>query len=92
MPVLDSGIQHEGTWRSLEASLQPPSAGPVALTVGHQCLEQRNVQPVLRVCASCSVVSDSLRPRGLQPTGSSIHGILQARVLEWVAISFSGAQ
>ena len=88
MPLLDSGIQHEGTWRSLEASLQPPSAGPVALTVGHQC----NVQLVLRVCASCSVVFDSLRPRGLQPTGSSIHGILQARVLEWVAISFSGAQ
>ena len=39
---------------------------------------------------SSSVVSDSLRPRGLysQP-GSSVHGILQARILEWVAISFS---
>ena len=24
------------------------------------------------------------------PTGSSIHGIFQARVLEWVAIAFSG--
>ena len=24
------------------------------------------------------------------PPGSSIHGILQARILEWVAISFSG--
>ena len=31
----------------------------------------------------CSVVSDSLRP------GSSIHGVFQARILEWVAISFS---
>ena len=39
---------------------------------------------------SCSVVSDSLRPRGLcSPPGSSVHGILQARRLEWVAISFS---
>ena len=33
-------------------------------------------------------MSDSLRPRGPLP-GSSVHGILQARILEWVAISFS---
>ena len=26
---------------------------------------------------------------GLSPPGSSVHGILQARILEWVAISFS---
>ena len=38
---------------------------------------------------SCSVVSKSLWPHGLSPPGSSIHGILQARILEWVAISFS---
>ena len=36
-------------------------------------------------------MSDSLQPHGLEPTGSSIHGIFQARVLEWVAISFSNA-
>ena len=24
------------------------------------------------------------------PPGSSVHGILQARILEWVAIAFSG--
>ena len=28
-------------------------------------------------------------PKECSPPGSSIHGILQARVLEWVAISFS---
>ena len=38
---------------------------------------------------SLSVVSDSLRHHGLQPTGSSVRGIFQARVLECVAISFS---
>ena len=39
---------------------------------------------------SGSVVSGSLRPHGLDsPSGSFIHGILQARILEWVAISFS---
>jgi len=26
---------------------------------------------------------------GYSPPGSSVHGILQARILEWVAISFS---
>ena len=34
-------------------------------------------------------MSDSLRPHGLQPTGSSVCGIFQARVLEWGAIAFS---
>ena len=38
---------------------------------------------------SCSVVSNSLQPHGLYPPGSSVHGILQARILEWVAIHFS---
>ena len=33
-------------------------------------------------------MSDSLQPCGLQPTSSSIHGIFQVRVLEWVAISY----
>ena len=28
-------------------------------------------------------------PRDCSPPGSSVHGILQARILEWVAVSFS---
>ena len=35
-------------------------------------------------------MSDSLQPMDCSPPSSSIHGILQARILEWVAISFSG--
>ena len=31
----------------------------------------------------------TLQPHGLSPQSSSVHGILQARILEWVAISFS---
>ena len=30
-------------------------------------------------------------PIDSSPPGSSVHGILQARILEWVAISFSKA-
>ena len=43
-----------------------------------------------RACLlSCSVVSDSLQPVECSLPGSSVHGILQARILEWVAIPFS---
>ena len=37
------------------------------------------------VCQVTSVVSDSLRHVDCSPPGSSVHGILQARILEWVA-------
>ena len=37
---------------------------------------------------SCSVVSDFGDPMDYSPPGSSVHGILQAKILEWVAISF----
>ena len=30
-----------------------------------------------------------LQPHGLEPANSSVYGILQARILEWVAIFFS---
>ena len=38
------------------------------------------------MCLSHSVVSDSLQSHGCIPSGSSVHGILQARILEWVAM------
>ena len=38
---------------------------------------------------SRSVVSDSSDPMDCSPSGSSVHGIFQARVLEWGAIAFS---
>ena len=37
---------------------------------------------------SCPTLCD---PIDASPTGSSVPGILQARILEWVAISFSNA-
>ena len=40
------------------------------------------------VCVHHSVLSHSLWPHSLSPSGSSIHGILQARILKWVAIPF----
>ena len=39
------------------------------------------------VAQSCPTLSD---PMDCGPPGSSVHGIFQARVLEWDAIAFSG--
>ena len=38
------------------------------------------------VTQSCPTLCD---PIHCSPSGSSVHGILQARILEWVAIPFS---
>ena len=45
----------------------------------------------LKGCYVASVVSDSVRSHRWQPTRLPVPGILQARTLEWVAISFSNA-
>ena len=42
---------------------------------------------LLCVCAkSCLTLCD---PMNCSPLGSSVHGILQARILEWVAMPFT---
>ena len=43
-----------------------------------------------KVKSEVSVMSDSCNPTDYSLLGSSVHRILQARILEWVAISFSG--
>ena len=50
-----------------------------------------DLQPVdfLKVKVNCSVMSKSLQSHRLYMPGSFVHGILQARILEWVAISSS---
>ena len=49
-----------------------------------------NTDIYIHVCVSvpqlCLTLCD---PMDCNPPGSSVHGILQARILEWVAISFS---
>ena len=45
-------------------------------------------EPVLLLLFSHSVVSDSCDRMDYSPPSSSVHGIFQARILGWVAISF----
>ena len=51
-------------------------------------LEQDNAASAAKSLQSCSTLCD---PTDGSPPGSPVPGILQARTLEWVAISFSNA-
>ena len=52
----------------------------------HFLLQCRKVKSESEVAQSCLTLSN---PMDCSLPGSSVHGILQARILEWVAISFS---
>ena len=52
----------------------------------HFLLQCRKVKSESEVAQSCPTLSD---PIDCSPPGSSVHGIFQARVLEWGAIAFS---
>ena len=52
----------------------------------HFLLQCMKVKSESEVAQSCPTLSD---PMDCSPPGSSIHGLFQARVLEWVAIAFS---
>ena len=53
---------------------------------GHFLLQCGEVKSESEVTQSCLILR---HPMGCNLPGSSIHGIFQARVLEWVAIAFS---
>ena len=53
----------------------------------HFLLQCMKVKSEREVAQSCLTLSD---PMDFSPPGSSVHGIFQARVLEWGAIAFSG--
>ena len=53
----------------------------------HFLLQCMKVKSASEVAQSCPTLSD---PMDCSLPGSSIHGIFQARVLEWGAIAFSG--
>ena len=50
-----------------------------------QCMKVKNESEVAHSCPTLSDPMDCSLP------GSSVHGILQARVLLWVAIAFSAS-
>ena len=53
----------------------------------HFLLQRTKVKSEIEVAQSCPTLSNFM---DCSPPGSSVHGIFQARVLEWGAIAFSG--
>ena len=72
----------------MAAHQAPPSLGPGKNTgVGcHFLLQCKKVKSESEVAQSCLTLSNSM---DCSLPGSSVHGIFQAKVLEWVAIAFS---
>ena len=57
-----------------------------------QEIKRRSLEQGAPCCCHCSVAQSCLTlcdPEDCSLPGSSVHGILQARILEWAAISFS---
>ena len=64
---------------------------PLIPGILRHCLLDHLLRLALHSCQSVSpsVVSDFCNPMDYSPPGSSVPGILQVRILEWVAISYS---
>ena len=56
------------------------------LHLQHQCFQWVLCILCAKLCQLCPTLCD---PMDYSPLGSSVHGILQARILEWVAMSSS---
>ena len=70
-------------YQKTSTQLKKKSRGP------KQTFSKEDIQMTKIHMKICSVMSDSVRPHRRHPPGSPVPGILQARTLEWVAISFS---
>ena len=70
------------SWVENEELAPPPSSPSLVLNSG-RCF---TVVSESEVAQSCLTLCD---PMDCSLPGSSIHGIFQTRILEWVAISFS---
>ena len=89
MPLCGDVLLHLMSWETEEGSGMPVSSWVDARWELSHCAAQNcpipHRWPPLRLL-SCEVVSN---PLDCSPPGSSVHGISQARTLEWVATPFS---
>ena len=51
--------------------------------------DSTGIGPIYTIVCSLSHVPTLCDPMDCNPPGSSVHGILQARILEWFAFSYS---
>ena len=72
-------VLQDGTWLKIL-----PGISPLIQPQSKMTMEAKEKMLVAQLCLTLC------HPMDCSPPGSSVHGILQARILEWVAISFSG--
>ena len=80
-----SKVRHQRTVMSLTDGLRgywEPETGPTVSPQSMMCMCLSVCAPIQSCPALCDLIDES-------PPGSSFHGIFQARILEWVAISSS---
>ena len=81
--------QRRGRWDNLKISLVPSICKEISRTNSHSPVLKPVTQFIhLCLCRLLSCVWLFCDPMDCSPPGSSVHGILQARILEWVAILF----
>ena len=83
-PIYRSKCNWSRVWTELWDLLQAPQ-----LMITHGQMEGCCFRKQPSCWVSHSVLSTLCDPMGCSPPRSSVHGILQARILEWVAIPFS---
>ena len=68
-----------------------PASGVLSVCARTPVFTQERVCKCICACVLCAQLCPALwNPMDCSPPGSSVHGILQGRILEWDAISFSG--
>ena len=77
-----------GAWTILPLSREARETRKALMTDAHCKVSQQILEKCK--CWSLSRILVFATPRTVAPPGSSIHGILQARTLEWVAMPSSG--
>ena len=69
-----------------KGSLVKAKASPVVVYICESWTIKKAATAAAKSLQLCPALSD---PMDCSPPGSSVHGIFQARVLEWIAIAFS---
>ena len=85
-PALCDPIDSSPSGSPLPGILQARTLECVAISFSSAWKSKVKVKSESEVAQSCLTLSD---PMDCSPPGSSIHGVFQARVLEWGAIAFS---
>ena len=74
------------SWPCVFSKFPAPAETPASNTCRASTLGLQSVCMCAKSLGSCLILSN---PMGCRSPGSSVHGILQARILEWISISSS---